>query len=79
MRLDLETRLRPLQKIVLAMMRAVVGPGVGPAIAASYNKPYFGNVWASCLKEGMRGATEWTVAEVELFAAFVSRVNACGY
>jgi hypothetical protein len=31
------------------------------------------------MKRGMRSATEWSVGEVELFAAFVSRINSCGY
>ncbi len=79
MRLPLEDRLRPLQKLALRGVRAIVGRTPGPVLIASYNKPFFGNGWAPCMKEGMRSATEWSVGEIELFGAFVSRVNACGY
>jgi hypothetical protein len=79
MRLPLEQRLRPLQKILLRALKALVGSAPGPVLIASYNKPFFGNGWAPCMKQGMRSATEWSVGEIELFAAFVSRVNSCGY
>jgi hypothetical protein len=79
MRLPLESRLRPLQKIALQAFKAMLGAAPGPVLIASYNKRFFGNGWAPCMKQGMRGATEWSVGEVELFAAFVSRLNSCGY
>ncbi len=79
MRLPLEQRLRPLQKIALQALKALVGSAPGPVVIASYNKPFFGNGWAPCMKQGMRSATEWSVGEIELFAAFVSRINSCGY
>jgi hypothetical protein len=79
MRLPLEARLRPIQRIVLSVFKAMLGDAPGPVLIASYNKRFFGNAWARCMKEGMRGSTEWSVGEVELFAAFVSRVNSCGY
>jgi hypothetical protein len=79
MRLPIERRLRPVQKVVLRVLKAMFGGAPGPVLLASYNKPFFGNGWAPCMKEGMRRATEWSVGEVELFAAFVSRLNACGF
>jgi hypothetical protein len=79
MRLPLEQRLRPLQKLVLRAFKALLGSAPGPVLIASYNKRFFGNGWARCMKEGMRSATEWSVGEVELFAAFVSRLNSCSY
>lgn len=79
MRLPLEQQLRPLQKIVLKAFKALLGSAPGPVLIASYNKGFFGNGWALCMKEGMRSATEWSVGEIELFAAFVSRANSCGY
>ena len=79
MRLPLEKMLRPLQKVALVAVKAVFGPASGPVLIASYNKPFFGNGWAPCMKQGMRGASEWSVGEIELFGAFVSRVNSCGY
>lgn len=79
MRLPIERRLRPVQKMMLRLLKGLFGAPPGPVIVASYNKPFFGNAWAPCMKEGMRRATEWSVGEVELFAAFVSRLNSCGY
>jgi len=79
MRLPIEDRLTRVQKIVLGVMKALLGDAPGPMMIASYNKRFFGNAWAACIKNGMRGATEWSVGEVELFAAFVSRLNSCGY
>lgn len=79
MRLPLESRLRPLQKVFLRAFTLMFGRAPGPVLIASYNKPFFGNSWAPCMKQGMRSATEWSVGEIELFAAFVSRINSCGY
>lgn len=79
MRLPLEERLRPVQKLILRLFMLVLGDAPGPVLIASYNKPFFGNGWVRCMREGMRGGTEWSVGEVELFAAFISRVNSCVY
>jgi hypothetical protein len=79
MRLSIERRLRPVQKLILGLLKVMAGTVPGPVLLASYNKPFFGNGWAPCMKEGMRRATEWSVGEVELFAAFVSRINSCGF
>ena len=79
MRLPLERHLRPLQKMVLQLFKALLGGAPGPVLIASYNKRFFGHGWAPCMKEGMRSATAWRVGEIELFAAFVSRINSCGY
>jgi hypothetical protein len=79
MRLPLERHLRPLQKLALRVFKATLGGTPGPVLIASYNKAFFGNGWAPCMKEGMRRSREWSVGEVELFAAFVSRANACAY
>lgn len=79
MRLPLEQGLRPLQKVALRLVKAMTGRASGPVLIASYNKPFFGNGWAPCMKQGMRGGTEWSVGETELFAAFVSRINSCAY
>ena len=79
MRLPLESSLRPIQKLVLRAFRTMFGSTPGPVLIASYNKRFFGDGWAPCMKKGMRSATEWSIGEIELFAAFVSRINSCGY
>lgn len=71
---------RPFQKIILSLIRAVSDGHVpGPILTMSYRRELFGRYLAACFQEGMRGASEWSVGEVELFAAFVSRLNECKY
>lgn len=79
MRLPLAARLRPVQKVIARVFIATLGSIPGPMLLVSYNKRFFGNAWARCMREGMRQAKDWSVGEVELFAAFVSRLNSCAY
>ena len=75
----LETGHRPLQKLLLGLIRRYIGKVPDPILTLSYRRKLFGRFFAASLHEGMRGAKEWQVAEVELFAAFVSKLNACQY
>ena len=43
----------------------------------SYRHELFGTPFSICLEDVMRGSSEWSVGERELFAAFVSRKNQC--
>ena len=71
---------RPVQKLILAIFKALTGGLVpGPLLALSYRRELCGKYLAECFQEGMRGATQWSVSEVELFAAFVSKLNSCQY
>lgn len=70
---------RPLQKVQLAIIRALVGHVPGPILVMSYRKELFGKQFAACLQRGMRGTGAWTDGEREVFAAFVSKMNDCGY
>jgi len=71
---------RPLQKMILRLFRMILrGPVPGPVLLLSYRRELLGKYLAPCFHEALRGATEWTVSEVELFAAFVSRLNECRY
>ena len=79
MRLPLEQHLRPIQRLLLGFFKMTLGDAPGPVLIVSYNKGFFGNAWAPCMKEGMRAATEWSIGEVELFAAFISCVNSCSF
>jgi hypothetical protein len=42
-----------------------------------YRPELFGRPFSEALQDLMRGQSEWTVAERELFAAFVSSLNQC--
>jgi hypothetical protein len=81
MRLDLEAELRPLQRFKVRMMKLVTGvrDAPGPIVVASYAPALFGTHFALALEEAMRKTTHWSVGEVELFAAFVSKQNSCAY
>lgn len=45
----------------------------------SYRPQLFGIPFSACLEDVMRGPSEWSVGERELFAAFVSRQNQCPF
>jgi hypothetical protein len=81
MRLQLlENGHRPFQKVILSLIRLVSGGHApGPILVMSYRRELFGKYLAACFQEGMRRAQEWSVGEVELFAAFVSQLNECKY
>lgn len=44
-----------------------------------YRPAYFGRPHSAHTQAAMRGESAWTVGERELFAAFVSRLNACHF
>jgi hypothetical protein len=76
----LDNGFRPLQKVLLTIVSATSeGHIPGPIAVMSYHRDLFGKYLAPCFQEAMRKATEWSVAEVELFAAFVSRLNKCNF
>ena len=45
----------------------------------SYRPESFGIPFSQCLEDVMRGPSEWSVGERELFAALVSRKNQCPF
>ena len=44
-----------------------------------YRPELFGEPFSEALQDVMRGPSDWTVAERELFAAFVSAQNQCPF
>jgi len=71
---------RPLQKALLALAAlATDGQAPGPMRVLSYRRVLFGQTFAACVQEALRGGRAWSLGEVELFAAFVSRLNECKY
>jgi len=75
----LEKPTGPLQRIRFAFLRALLGEVPGPFLALSYKRSLAGKHLARCYQEGLRQAKEWSVGEIETFAAFVSRLNQCRF
>ena len=44
-----------------------------------YRHPFFGTPHSAHTQAVLRGPSEWSVGERELFAAFVSKVNQCHF
>jgi hypothetical protein len=49
------------------------------SLALRYRPELFGTPFSALLQEVMKGPSEWTEAERELFAAFVSLRNQCPF
>ena len=45
----------------------------------SYRPEVFGQPFSASLEAVLRGPSDWSIGERELFAAFVSRQNQCSY
>ena len=45
----------------------------------TYRPDLFGQPFSEALQDVMRGPSDWSVAERELFAAFVSSLNQCPF
>ena len=49
------------------------------SLAIRYRPELFGQPFSDYLQEVMKGPSDWTEAERELFAAFVSKLNQCPF
>ncbi len=67
-----------LQKLMLGIVRLMMrAPASGVIRTLLYRPRFFGKKMSRLTHDVMRGDSEWTVGERELFAAFVSRLNQC--
>ena len=81
MRVDLESELGLGKRLKFALMKLITGSEhvPGPIVAATYDAELFGTHFSYALEDAMRKMEHWSVGEVELFAAFVSKENSCAY
>ena len=64
-------------KLFLFMMRIFAGHAPGVVRTLRYRKAWFGTPFSALTQQVMRGPSEWSAGEREIFAAFVSRLNQC--
>jgi uncharacterized peroxidase-related enzyme len=75
--LDSAQRLRA--RIFLSIMRIVAGTEDAVVRTSLYKPELFGRSFLGFTSAAMRGPSAWSAGERELFAAFVSQLNACPY
>jgi hypothetical protein len=67
-------------KVFYGIVRAVSGFRAPDVVRTlQYRRPLFGRPHSEHTHAVMRGPSEWSVGERELFAAFVSRLNQCRF
>jgi hypothetical protein len=76
---SLERPINLRQKVRFALANAFSRRIPGPILALSYQRNACGRHLAGCVQEALRGAREWSVGEIEIFAAFVSSLNHCRF
>jgi hypothetical protein len=65
-------------RLLYALIRAVSGHRAPDVVRTLRYRPHlFGTPHSAHTQAVMRGPSEWSVGERELFAAFVSRLNQC--
>lgn len=69
----------PIQKLFLGVIKLLAGRIPPPVAIMSYRKELFGKAMADCFLDSMRRGKHWSIGEVELFAAMVSKANRCAY
>jgi AhpD family alkylhydroperoxidase len=61
------------------LMRAVAGTEDAVAKRSLYRPSFFGRALLRFIRSAMRGPSDWSAGERELFAALVSRLNSCPF
>lgn len=81
MRLEiLNTGYRPGTKLLFALVRTFSGQPIPDAAKVVFYRPdFYGTRAKTFTHEAMRGPSAWSVADRELMAAFVSKVNECAF
>jgi hypothetical protein len=73
-----EHRHRLKEKLILWLIRVLQGRRAPDIVRTMFYRPEFlGRPISQWTQAVMRGPSEWSVAERELFAAFTSKLNQC--
>jgi hypothetical protein len=68
------------KKALFVLIRLLSGhPAPDVVKTLTYRPEFFGRPMNLMFHEAMRGPSEWTVAERELMAAYVSKTNECEF
>ena len=66
------------QKLKLALIRVLGGRRVPDVVKTLMYRPeFFGRAQCEWTQAVMRGPSDWSIGERELFAAFTSKLNQC--
>ena len=64
----------------IKMVGTLSPPGLDDvALTSMYRPSFFGRPWIALLRQVMRGPSDWSTGERELFAAFTAWLNRCPY
>ena len=76
----IENRQTLSKKLILALIGLKLGEHAPDVLRTVWYRPdFFGKHYGRYLNAVMRGPSEWSVGERELFAAFVSKLNECAF
>jgi uncharacterized peroxidase-related enzyme len=68
------------QKLMLTVMRVIIGRRTPDVLRTLLYRPeLFGKPFAKWVHVVMRGPSDWSIGQRELFAAFTSHLNQCPY
>lgn len=81
MRLDVLDHGHPLTTKALFALIRLLSRHRAPDVVKTlkYRSEFFGALMSDLFQEVMRGPSPWSVADRELMAAYVSKVNACEF
>jgi hypothetical protein len=67
-------------KVLFVVIRAMSRQPVPDVIKLNHYRPdFYGTPMTVIVQEAMRGASQWSVGDRELMAAFVSKMNECEF
>lgn len=68
------------KKAMFAMIRLMTGAPVPDVLKTLMYRPdFFGKPMGVVFQSAMRGPSEWSVAEREMMASYVSKMNECEF